>query len=563
MTEAIQYFQAGNDDPPTSSAASILSGRSFGSRKITLRVHISVEYDGPSLSDTSSLVSLEEYQNRNSSQLSFSLGAPSELDDDAVTVSSRDTGAMSRAPSNGLAPPLRRDQPGSQLSGESSWDSLRSGRSASGAQEASGFSKPPTSDTARVSNPSVKDKDPSISFVEAPFERLKLEEALQDDNSSVDYDHRLSGHDRGAAWLRDQNDRTLRTMLGVYPAPSVSLEDEDELGGDLALERDPRGKYYYSYTHTGSSGASQSHEDAHEDAGNEELEAGIDDVERVNKPRPTSRHLNWLAAQQIATSARSESRVPKASFIPTLSEPSIPENDIPPDIPPEFRQYIPVPNPPQEELTECSECSVLLDSIRYVCSTCGEKAPKSETDKGKGKIDPFSDIYCYPPKPKHISHASSVPSLQKHHSIISAAPSFSSSSRTYVGTSESVYGGPQTPTNEHFKPSPNYSTEKSLAIPGAHDAGLGYELCSGCIESAGVTHAIEAGLAPGSSPIASHSPIPSPEDAQRALEWRRSAPRHKGQLRHAYQEKIWGHSGWEDVGMDLFRQCLPLLQFFF
>lgn len=93
LTEAIQYFQVG-DDPPLSSAASILSGRSFERKKITLRVSVTVDYDGPSLSDTSSLASLDEYKNRssNDSSLSLSVGSAmqSEPEDDSVTVSSRD-----------------------------------------------------------------------------------------------------------------------------------------------------------------------------------------------------------------------------------------------------------------------------------------------------------------------------------------------------------------------------------------------------------------------------------------------------------------------------------------
>lgn len=93
LTEAILYFQAGADDPPMSSAMSVLSGRSFGPKRITLRVTITVDYDGPSLSDTSSLVSLDEYRGRGNSQLSLSLGgsqASGEPDDDSVTVSSKD-----------------------------------------------------------------------------------------------------------------------------------------------------------------------------------------------------------------------------------------------------------------------------------------------------------------------------------------------------------------------------------------------------------------------------------------------------------------------------------------
>lgn len=99
LTEAIHYFQAGVDDIPVSSAQSILSGRSFGSfgsRKITLRVDITVDYDGPSLSDTSSLVSLEEYRFRNGSEssLSFDSSVRIEPEDDSATVSSRDTGII-------------------------------------------------------------------------------------------------------------------------------------------------------------------------------------------------------------------------------------------------------------------------------------------------------------------------------------------------------------------------------------------------------------------------------------------------------------------------------------
>lgn len=514
LTEAIHYFQAGTDDPPLSSAASILSGRSFGrSNKITLRVQVSVEYDGPSLSDTSSLASLDEYKARNASGFSLSLDAPSEFDEDAVTVSSRDPEGRPKY----LSPPHK----SSQLSGESSWDSLRSARSAQGAGSSQ---HPPTSDTARVTNPSV-DGRKGLVYPNSPsavFERMKIEEA-QDDISSVDYDRAIAmSKDRGAAWLKDQNDRSLRSMLGVLPDKSV--EDDEPLGGDLALERDPRGKYYYSYTANGSSSASQSHG---EDNGNSEIEPSIDG-RRPPKPRPTSRQLNWLAAQQIAATERSETRTRPLPVPPSI--PDIPEDDIPP----EFLQYLPVPNVPQEELTDCSECGTLLDSIRYVCSTCGEKPPRLETDdhdKGKGK-DPFNN-HGYPPKSQH--------GVQRHLSIVSAAPSFSSTSRTYVGTG-SVYGGGGSPTTPRFE-----KEKESLHVPQPHE-GLGYELCATCIESAGVTHAIEAGLAPGSSPVAPHASPTSPEDAQRALQWRRSAPRHKGQLRHAYQEKIWGHTGWEDVG---------------
>ena len=94
LTEAIRYFSPVHEERPISSSSSILSGPSLTRGKITLRVRISVEYDGPSLSDTSSLVSLDEYKNRNGSEYSLSLGAApqGEPDDDSVTVSSKDMG---------------------------------------------------------------------------------------------------------------------------------------------------------------------------------------------------------------------------------------------------------------------------------------------------------------------------------------------------------------------------------------------------------------------------------------------------------------------------------------
>jgi hypothetical protein len=97
------------------------------------------------------------------------------------------------------------------------------------------------------------------------------------------------------------------------------------------------------------------------------------------------------------------------------------------------------------------------------------------------------------------------------------------------------------------------SSPSTLTVPDVHSPHSsvenGYELCSGCIESAGVNHALEVNRAPGTSPGRGNTSPSSLEDAQRALsQWRRSAPKQKGQLRHAYLEKVWAHRGWEDVG---------------
>ncbi|KAF8074927.1 hypothetical protein FPV67DRAFT_1475472 [Lyophyllum atratum] len=534
LTEAIQYFQAG-DDAPLSSAASILSGRSFGSRKVTLRVHITVDYDGPSLSDTSSLISLEEYRGRNGSQQSISFGSASiDLDDDSVTVSSRDNSATpSRSSAAGNRMPGQNASTvgGSEntrftlVSGPSG--SSRLGQSSLGFQNGVNETSNPFSDKYELSAGQHYPEDPS-----AVFERLKFQEELGDDRSSVDFDS-LARNDRGAAWLRDQNERTIRSMLGVLPEPSVSdgvslaPQRQEELGGDLSLERDPRGRYYYTYTSAGS--VSQTHESAYDDL------SGPSRPLSMERPRPTSMHLNWLASQQIQSQ---DARVVK----PSLSVPSfhthnsdpLPSRDNNSQYPgisshlivdKELLHYLPPTVPPPESLTDCSECGTLLDAIRYVCSTCGEKHPVGENPyiKGKGRA-PNSQTYVYPPQPFHHP--------------LSSSPVTSISSQTYIGSSESLAS--------RYKPLPTVPSSLNLAVPGVPSL-RGYELCSGCIESAGVHHAIEAGLASGSSPNVSSSP--SVGDAQAASQWRRAAPK-KGQMRHAYQEKVWGHSSWEDVEQD-------------
>ncbi|KAJ7625539.1 hypothetical protein FB45DRAFT_68258 [Roridomyces roridus] len=573
LSEAIQYFHAGGDDPPMSSAASILSGRSFGSRKITLRVTISVDYDGPSLSDTSSLASLDEYKNRNGSQQSFSFGAPSvDLDDDSVTVSSRD--AISRA-----------ERPvGSQASSSRSWDVLSEPQAGpSTSQHNHSNASDPFSDETHM--PAQQPEEPT-----AVFERLKLQESIPDDSSSVQHGD-LGDNDRGAAWLRDQNARTIRSMLGAMPAPSVSsgvtsfLEDDsDGLGGALELEQDTRGKYYYSYTAPSSSqnresypSSSSQNRDSYASSSRTRdsgyyADSGVpEDFLPQPKPRPSSRNLNWLAAQQAASaSASSPQPSQKALTPPSSSSESSSASSVssfqPEDhssfssiepIPRELLQYLPLNPPDPQLLTDCSECGVLLDSIRYVCSICGEKKPvscRAQNSKGKGQsVDSYID---HGPAGFHAHHHEH----HYHHEHDFTYPprplgSLPSSSRTFLngGSTDSLTGSmrsskplPRVPAHPGYAPPRGvFNSQTTLVVTPPPNDEQGYELCSGCIEIAGVTHAIEAGLQPGSG---SPSPSASPSSPE-GVEWRRLAPK-KGQTRHAYREKVWSHLGWEDVEQD-------------
>lgn len=428
LTEAIQYFQAGSDDPPLSSAASILSGRSFGGRRrITLRVHITVDYDGPSLSDTSSLVSLEEYKGRNKSN------------------------------------------------GELSWTEMGS----------------------------IGEVQDNRSHTSSPFEHALSQ----------------SAQDRGAAWLRDQNARTIKAMLGATPEPSES-DSQENIDGDLALQRDPRGKYYYSYT----GGSCSTHDSGYEDWVSIKDGDGPSASSPAEHIRPNSMQLSWLASQQkvhdevlatdSATSTSSSEQAPSSLNIPL--------EDI---------QFLPPAVPPPGTLTTCSECGVFLDAIRYVCAVCGEKEPVSNSvvanepylGAGKGKEKGSDAMHAYPPFAHQTSPLSS--------SLSPSSTLWSSSPPTHC----------EHPNNKSLPCPPSSSPTLYNAVPPSGSENPGYELCSGCIEAAGIYHA----LCTSTERVGSIGPG-STEDAMSL--WIRSAPRHKGQIRHAYFEKVWGHQGWDDVG---------------
>ncbi|KAG1780931.1 hypothetical protein EV702DRAFT_1250482 [Suillus placidus] len=556
LTEAIQYFQAGSDDPPLSSAASILSGRSFGSRRITLRVHITVDYDGPSLSDTSSLASMEEYKGRNRSESDLSWpGGGGEVDDDSVTVSSRDTNWRFAKGStvHPIAPRSDdwvKNQDSCSIPENGVTGGSASKRGLTAVEEQTMHNEGPFADHHQLFAQEYVPED-HITV----FERLKLQEHPDVSASDMTPSHRScsptpvdialarSAQDRGAAWLRDQNARTIKAMLGATPEPSesdsrsISLTYSDEhipsnnMDGDLALERDPRGKYYYSYT----GASSTTHDSGYEDNLSIKYDA---DPFGGSPPRPNSMQLTWIAAQQKLADNDHSSDTPDYSIAP--------------DIPPEVLQFVAPAGPPPGSLTTCSDCGVILDGIRYVCAVCGEKEPLasivlrngSDSDLGKGKARDLDPSHSYPPPP--------------HHAPLSSSPSPS----TFFDA-VTLSGSPQTRSeHKHNKPLPSlpgsssssptlYSARSGFrSRHGSESSTMGFELCSGCVESAGVIHALRANTVRRNGSSAEST---SPEDDLSS--WSRSAPRQKGQLRHAYFEKVWGHHGWEDVEQDDMHVC--------
>ncbi|RXW23967.1 hypothetical protein EST38_g1863 [Candolleomyces aberdarensis] len=543
LSEAICYFGSGDD--ASGSILSGFSGRSFGRKAVTLRVTISIDYDGPSLSDTSSLASLEEFRSRNGSRRSFSFTAGSvELDDDSVTVSSRDhLGSASSTASNDYR--LRPSSPPEDLTKPSPTlrNTPHSDGSYVGVSNGHGHSDFSFSDLgADVRSASDQNDDLSAAMERYPadpsavFARLKIRETLGDDQS--DWDDASVEEDRGARWLREQKERAIRTKLGVEPEPSIS-DDDSYACRSLSLEMNNNGQYYYNYN---ASSGSQSQADPFEDRSLESIseeDYTPSPSKRIEKPRATSMHLNWLAAQHLEMEEhrRLQTSASQTSLGSGSSgSPKVALQDDGPIIDKEFKYYN-LPAPPEEIVTGCSNCGVSLESMRYVCSTCGENPPVSRT-KGKKK-----DHDCglhYPPSPRP--------------SCGSSPGSGSSPSQSYLGSVDSLFN---LQSRKFYHNLPALSSSISIFSsrtrvdeppPPPESPRSGFELCVNCFETEGISHSIDSGLgSPSSSATAfgQSSSSLQPQDSS----WRTSAPK-KGHTRHAFIEKMWSDIGWQNVSQD-------------
>ncbi|CAE7050720.1 unnamed protein product [Rhizoctonia solani] len=466
LTEAVAYFQLGEEIGST--GGSVYSYRSSGPKKITLRVTVTVDYDGPSLSDTASLASMEEYAGaraRAQAELygnTNGFGLPPE--EDAITLNSHSAPTTAAAAPHGIPDDF-------SLSG-------------------------------------TDDGDGGVVETADVFQRLRL------DTSSASLPS-----ERGVQWLREQNAYTMRTVLGVEPEPSVSEVTDaepdpprsavDSRGGDLALEVDERGNYYYNYTIESASAAGPE--------------------PQPQQPGASQHNLDWLASQQQhqtqtqpktsstkSSSSSSQSSQPyslesRASSSNTdVTPPPLPPRRVNPadypGIPPEVLQFVsaeaPGPDTP-DRVTDCSACGVVLDSFRYVCSTCGEKPSRPARPEspitvidggGKGKeraVDPFADEYAgmhtYPPGGSSRSASYGWPYSDDY--------SRANPNVTRARNSQS----PHTRTSPHARstssPRLHHPSSPAASSPGSSSGSgfeHGYELCMGCIETAGVIHAAES-----------------------------------------------------------------------
>ncbi|KAH8104219.1 hypothetical protein DFH11DRAFT_1765448 [Phellopilus nigrolimitatus] len=358
-----------------------------------------VDYDGLSLSDTSSLVSLDEYKNRNSSgsslSLSFRSAAHTEPEDDSVTVSSRDTRLLvqkTKTVMNGGS--------GSTMQDFHTLYGLESESHASAFDE-----RYPA--------------DPSASI------------------------------ERNTQWLRDQTSRTINGIMTpesvVSDGSSLALSGDDldsqsPFDGDLALQQD-NGRYYHTYT-SGSSSSAASASAAHDD-----VSIGEHGSHRVADWRDPK--LHWLASQ--AQSKSGSSGYPSPSSSSNRQSASSSTSDPLPrtaDTPSEVRQLVP------PACTDCSVCGVLLDAFRYVCSTCGERTPCPRASpganghangyadgKGKGRADVVDvsmfDPLAYPPRAH--TNGKPFPARPRPLPTLPSAPSASSASSSSTVAGDGGY----------------------------------------------------------------------------------------------------------------------------
>ncbi|ODN91441.1 hypothetical protein L198_05957 [Cryptococcus wingfieldii CBS 7118] len=509
LTDAISYFISGDDDANMSTYSGSGSGSlpyQLSLSKVTLRLDVIVEYDGPSLSDTSSISSFQTESERDSAYHSSAYGSSyrssvvesmQEAMEDDVTEYGEDDGAS---------------QASHSISGRMSGLSYEDDRPS---RYAGSITPKRRSDRSRAGSDYRGFNQKQLSVPQQP----PLTGPESDAAPSL-----LTHSELGSRWLREQSNLNARKISGNsrsgrsnrYDSDEESFGSDDDRSNNFALVRDARGRYYYSYQ-TDSSNAS--------------------DVDLAENDA-VSRRLS-----HNSTSSSASTTSPPLTLLSHLHDPSaqITEPSVPPVIAP-----------------DCSACGVRLDYLRYVCETCGEGEMWKENASGKAAFVP-------PRVPSESSEQSDGWSDATE--FAAAATSSNSGSRTVYDTAsrsrsgslsttasrgslQTLAGSSSSPTSITYRPflgpTPPQSpdAENGQLIPSLARGDLptrktGYELCAGCIEVHGIQHSKAAARAA-------------------KLELSSSEFRHArraGELRHTFKERIWGPVGWDDVEYNEDTEC--------
>lgn len=254
LTEAIAYFISGDDDQ----ALSTYSGGSganpsrplpFSSQKITIRLDIVVEYDGPSLSDTSSLSSFrtgegesEDGQSEGSwrssgYEESYRSYGRNGLGQDVISEEEEGLTEYGGSYRGSVAASMR------EALNDSLADLTIQPRLASGSGSGSGTGTSRRSDTARAASTRGSASQHSSG-------RTVPSNAPLTGPESAPAPSLLTHSELGTRWLREQS-RLVRRKVGPgsgfngsarrYDSDDESIGSDEESLGDLALVRDARG----------------------------------------------------------------------------------------------------------------------------------------------------------------------------------------------------------------------------------------------------------------------------------------------------------------------------------
>ncbi|KAG8796807.1 hypothetical protein FRC17_007955, partial [Serendipita sp. 399] len=531
LTEAIQYFHLGDDIGPVSSNASAYSGRSSGSgssRKITLRVDVRVDYDGPSLSDTASLSSLEEdaERRRQNGDIGIMIQPddlrgfgkdPDKEDEETRTIASRPTiAAHSNAdakPSSrnlevGVDPAASLAKSGSHAGSSTNTDLFSLLRPSRMASQQTLIPQP--EERPRSADPAahkLTTRDITLDTTDI-FQRLKLAESAEgipgagmENPGNSKTPIKPSGG--MSQWLKEQNKQMVQSVLGGLPtapstqapsvvghenlsdqqsislsstddhvlvsheAPQTDPSDFEELPGnlELELEQNKRGSYYYTYT---GSVISQSLDDRNS--------GGLSRQPTASSSRSVP-YLQRRAARGLRVSE--DVMEEEDGEIGTLEQQSEPSGD-------EFLRYLPPsrsqdtligPNP--AELTECSSCGTVLDTFRYVCAICGPRHPRSLidasasspldvdiTNKGKGRVDANSSSTSPRPSFPTPPGSSSPPSIGEPSPFPMSLPYNSPQPLRDYAHSHGHLHSRSAQLSPHPPPPPTYTSDRSpMSVP--------------------------------------------------------------------------------------------------
>ncbi|VDB99879.1 unnamed protein product [Peniophora sp. CBMAI 1063] len=520
LTEAISFHDGG--DGTSSSRSSIYSARS---RRILIDVQILLHDDGPSLSDSSSLSSREEYDERNGSQYSFSLNGSVDgpVDDDARTVSSRDTGSAARSHKSGgmlrkLLDPASRSQGSSSQNrtqrpqqlrkSASQMFSLASRSRKEESQDDDAATELGTEPMASSSGRSTYSRTNEVSV----YAQLKRQEVQQ--GPSI------------GPWLQEQESRVIKSMPIPVPsdADSFSLntdtpfsDGEGPFADQISVGRNQRGEKRYTYRSSASDGSRGDEFEIH-------IQQGKLYRHRSHNHRPFS-----------LDTRSSESGDQVSSGYPMSSQQSFRHYSTSDAPPPPASEAFTIPSELliPDDVTDCSECGAILDSMRYICTTCGEKpaVPRAELEMMHYTVMTQSRDTLATECPPHAYEYPPMPHRN-------GGPSSSTSSDTLRTLMPGQ--GRLAPPDGHRHP--RSKSDASSYMSTTSTLHPGYELCPTCVQTKGVNHSL-LGDGNGSSPVSPRGLLP----AQDLAVARRSAPSQKGQLRHAFAEKIWGTDGWQDL----------------